>query len=70
MTTKFQYYTKTQGNKEVLLFDKLFKDVRGDYYLVEVNVLDGWMTQNNNYKFSTLKEATKKYNSIVKRVKK
>jgi hypothetical protein len=70
MTTKFQYYTKTQGNKEVLLFDKLFKDVRGDYYLVEVNVVDGWMTQNNNYKFSTLKEATKKYNSIVKRVKK
>jgi len=67
MKTKFKYYTQTQGYKEVILFTKLFKDFRGDYYLVEVNT-EGFLDKYKSYKFNTLEEATKKYNSIKKRV--
>jgi len=62
----FNYYTQTQGEKEVILFDKSINNS----FIVEVNVVDGCMDKNRAYKFNTLDEATKKYNSIVKRVSK
>ena len=62
--TKFNYYTQTQGEKEVILFDN---PINGKF-IVEVNVVDGCMDKNRTYKFDTLENSTKKYNSIVKRV--
>lgn len=62
----YSYYTKTQGEKEVILFDKAINN----NFIVEVNVVNGYVDKNRSYKFNTLAEATKKYNSIVKRVSK
>ena len=64
--TTFNYYTQTQGEKQVVLFDKAINNS----FIVEVNVIDGCMDKNRAYKFNSLAEATKKYNSIVKRVSK
>ena len=64
--TTFNYYTQTQGEKQVILFDKAINNS----FIVEVNVIDGCMDKNRTYKFNTLDKATKKYNSIVKRVSK
>lgn len=64
MTTEFTYTTRTQGDKEVILFDK---EIHGSF-LVEVNPVTGMMDKCKQYKFNTLEEATKKFESIKKRV--
>ena len=64
MTQEFTYYTKTQGEKQVLLFDGL---IHG-YYLVEVNCIHGMSDKDKKYKFNTQVEANKKFESIKKRV--
>lgn len=64
MTNQFKYYTQSQGTKTVLLFDA---KVHGSF-LVEVAPETGMADKIKSYKFNTLEEATKKFNSIKKRV--
>lgn len=64
--TTFNYYTQTQGEKQVILFDKAIDN----RFIVEVNVIDRCTDKSRTYKFDTLDKATKKYNSIVKKVSK
>ena len=63
MTDRFQYYTQN-GEKTVILFSK---KVHGDF-LVEVINSNGMCDKDRSYKFDTIEEATKKFNSIKKRV--
>jgi len=63
MTQRFTYLTKTQGDKEVILFDI---KINGSF-LVEVNS-EYMQDKSKRYKFDTLEGATKKYESIKTRV--
>ena len=60
----FTYYTKTQGHKKVLLFDR---KIHG-FFLVEVVPDTGFADRIKRYKFDTLEGAVNKFNSIKKRV--
>ena len=64
MTTEFTYFTITQGEKRVLLYDT---KIHGTF-LVEVIPDTGMADKIRNYKFDTLEGAVKKFNSIKKRV--
>ena len=63
MTHRFKYYTQN-GEKTVILFGK---KMHGDF-LVEVINTNGMADKDRSYKFDTFEEATKKFNSIKKRV--
>ena len=63
MDGRFTYTTKTQGDKEVILFDI---KIHGSF-IVEVNPTTGMADKRKTYKFNTLEEATKKFKEIKKR---